>query len=48
MAGASAGCRTILMGDGCGKKSKARLDATVGSLNEAADLILKQPATKQD
>ena len=45
-AGHSAGCRTILIGDGYGETFKAQPDATVGTLSEAADWILKQPVTK--
>ena len=42
----SAGCRTILIGDGYGETFKAQPDATVSTLSEAADWILKQPVTK--
>ena len=45
-AGHSAGCRTVLIGDGYGETFKAQPDATVGTLSEAADWILKQPLTK--
>ena len=45
-AGHSAGCRTILIGDGYGETFKAQPDATVSTLSEAADWILKQPLTK--
>jgi len=45
-AGHSAGCRTILVGDGYGETFKAQPDAMVGTLSEAADWILKQPVTK--
>src|SRR5215470_5865629 len=45
-AGHSAGCRTILMGDGYGERFKAQPDATVSTLTEATDWILKQPVTK--
>ena len=45
-AGHSAGCRTILIGDGYGETFKAQPDATVSTLSEAADWILKQPVTK--
>ena len=45
-AGHGAGCRTILIGDGYGETFKAQPDATVSTLTEAADWILKQPATK--
>ena len=42
-AGDSAGCRTILIGDGYGETFKAQPDAKFATLNEAADWILKQP-----
>src|SRR5215470_5525210 len=45
-AGHSAGCRTILIGDGYGERFKAQPDATVSTLTEATDWILKQPVTK--
>jgi D-glycero-D-manno-heptose 1,7-bisphosphate phosphatase len=45
-AGHGAGCRTILIGDGYGETFKAQPDATVSTLSEAADWILKQPVTK--
>jgi D-glycero-D-manno-heptose 1,7-bisphosphate phosphatase len=45
-AGHSAGCRTILVGDGYGERFKAQPDATVSTLTEAADWILMQPVTK--
>jgi D-glycero-D-manno-heptose 1,7-bisphosphate phosphatase len=45
-AGHSAGCRTILVGDGYGETFKAQPDAIVSTLSEAADWILEQPATK--
>lgn len=45
-AGHSAGCRTILVGDGYGEKFLAQPDAVVANLGEAADWILKQPVTK--
>jgi len=45
-AGHGAGCRTILIGDGYGETFKAQPDATVSTLNEAADWILKQSVTK--
>lgn len=45
-AGHSAGCRTILIGDGYGETFKAQPDATVSTLTQAADWILKQPVTK--
>lgn len=47
-AGHSAGCRTILMGDGYGEKFKSQPDATVGTLTEAAGWILRQPVKAQD
>lgn len=43
-AGHSAGCRTILIGDGYGETFKAQPDARFATLSEAADWILKQPA----
>jgi len=43
-AGDSAGCRTILIGDGYGETFKAQPDAKFATLSEAADWILKQPA----
>lgn len=42
-AGQGAGCRTILMGDGYGEKFGSQPDATVATLTQAADWILKQP-----
>jgi D-glycero-D-manno-heptose 1,7-bisphosphate phosphatase len=45
-AGHSAGCRTVLIGDGYGETFKAQPDATFDSLTEAADWILGQPVTK--
>lgn len=45
-AGHSAGCRTILIGDGYGETFKVQPDATFNTLTEAADWILNQPATK--
>ena len=45
-AGHSAGCRTVLIGDGYGETFKAQPDATVGTLTEATEWILKQPVTK--
>ena len=47
-AGDSAGCRSVLMGDGSGEEFKVQPDVTVRTLSEAADWILKQPVTKQD
>ena len=43
-AGDSAGCRTILIGDGYGETFKAQPDAKFATLSEAAEWILKQPA----
>lgn len=43
-AGDSAGCCTILIGDGYGEIFKAQPDAKFATLTEAADWILKQPA----
>jgi D-glycero-D-manno-heptose 1,7-bisphosphate phosphatase len=45
-AGHSAGCRTILIGDGYGETFKVQPDVTLKTLTEAADWILKQPVTK--
>jgi D-glycero-D-manno-heptose 1,7-bisphosphate phosphatase len=45
-AGQSAGCRTILVGDGYGETFGARPDATVSTLSEAVDWILDQPVNK--
>lgn len=42
-AGHSAGCRTVLIGDGYGEKFKAKPDAEFGTLTQAVDWILKQP-----
>ena len=42
-AGHSAGCRTVLIGNGYGETFKAQPDATFATLSEAADWILKQP-----
>ena len=42
-AGHSAGCRTILIGDGYGETFNAQPDAELATLTEAADWILKQP-----
>ena len=47
-AGDSAGCRTILIGDGYGETFKVQPDAEFTTLTEAADWILRQPARKQD
>jgi D-glycero-D-manno-heptose 1,7-bisphosphate phosphatase len=47
-AGHSAGCRTILVGDGYGEAFKVRPDAVVSTLTEAADWILQQPAILKD
>ena len=45
-AGHSAGCRTILVGDGYRETFKAQPDVTVSTLTDAANWILKQPVTK--
>jgi len=45
-AGHSEGCRTILIGNGYREAFKARPDATVRTLTEAADWILKQSEKK--
>jgi len=45
-AGHSAGCRTILVGNGYGETFRAQPDATVATLTEAVDWILKQPVDK--
>ncbi|TMJ01401.1 MAG: HAD family hydrolase [Alphaproteobacteria bacterium] len=42
-AGHSAGCRTVLIGNGYGETFKAQPDAEFATLTEAADWILKQP-----
>ena len=42
-AGHSAGCRTVLIGDGYGETFKAQPDAKFATLSEAADWILRQP-----
>lgn len=42
-AGHSAGCRTVLIGDGYGEAFKVQPDATVSTLTEAANWILEQP-----
>jgi D-glycero-D-manno-heptose 1,7-bisphosphate phosphatase len=42
-AGHRAHCRTILIGDGYGETFRSQPDATVATLTEAADWILKQP-----
>jgi len=42
-AGHSAGCRTVLIGDGYGETFKAQPDAKFATLLEAADWILRQP-----
>jgi len=42
-AGHSAGCRTILIGDGYGETFKAKPDAKFATLAQAADWILRQP-----
>jgi D-glycero-D-manno-heptose 1,7-bisphosphate phosphatase len=43
-AGHSVHCRTILIGDGYGETFKAQPDAKFGTLTEAVDWILRQPA----
>jgi D-glycero-D-manno-heptose 1,7-bisphosphate phosphatase len=45
-AGHSAGCRTILIGDGYGERFKVQPDATVSTLSEAVDWIINQPVNK--
>ncbi len=47
-AGHSAGCRTILIGDGYSEAFKTRPDATFGTLTEAVAWILKQPVKAQE
>jgi D-glycero-D-manno-heptose 1,7-bisphosphate phosphatase len=47
-AGHSAGCRTILIGNGYGETFKAQPDATVNSLTDAVDWILKQSVNKDE
>ena len=47
-AGHSAGCRTILIGDGYGETFKVQPDAKFGILAEAAEWILKQPLKAKD
>ena len=47
-AGHSAGCRTVLIGDGYGESFKAQPDATFATLTEAADWIIKQPVKPKD
>jgi D-glycero-D-manno-heptose 1,7-bisphosphate phosphatase len=47
-AGHSAGCRTILVGDGYGETFKAQPDAIVRTLTQAADWILRQPVMLKD
>lgn len=42
-AGHSAGCRTILIGEGYGETFEAQPDAKFATLTEAADWILNQP-----
>jgi len=44
-AGHSAGCRTVLVGDGYGETFKAQPDAKFATLAQAADWILRQPVT---
>jgi D-glycero-D-manno-heptose 1,7-bisphosphate phosphatase len=43
-AGHSAGCRTVLIGDGYGEIFKAQPDATFATLSEAAAWIIRQSA----
>jgi D-glycero-D-manno-heptose 1,7-bisphosphate phosphatase len=45
-AGHSAGCRTVLIGDGYGETFKVQPDAIASTLSEAANWILEQPVTK--
>jgi len=40
--GAAAGCRTIFIDYGYDEKLRARPDFTVGSLSEAAEVILRE------
>jgi D-glycero-D-manno-heptose 1,7-bisphosphate phosphatase len=47
-AGNAAGVRTVLVGNGYGEPFKSQPDVAVGSLSEAVDWILSQPAQKQD
>jgi D-glycero-D-manno-heptose 1,7-bisphosphate phosphatase len=47
-AGHSAGCRTVLIGDGYGETFKVQPDVTVSTLTQAADWILKQPVRLKD
>jgi D-glycero-D-manno-heptose 1,7-bisphosphate phosphatase len=47
-AGHSAGCRTILVGDGYGETFKVQPDAIVSTLTQAADWILQKPAILKD
>jgi D-glycero-D-manno-heptose 1,7-bisphosphate phosphatase len=44
-AGRSAGCRTVLIGDGYGEAFKSQPDIKVGTLSEAVDWILQQSET---
>jgi D-glycero-D-manno-heptose 1,7-bisphosphate phosphatase len=46
-AGHSAGCRTILIGDGYSEEFKAQPEARFGSLTAAVAWILKQPVRKE-
>jgi len=47
-AGYSAGCHTVLIGDGYGETFKVPPDATFATLTEAADWIIKQPVKAKD
>jgi D-glycero-D-manno-heptose 1,7-bisphosphate phosphatase len=47
-AGHTAGCRSILVGDGYGEAFKVQPDAIVSTLTEAADWILRQPTMLKD
>ena len=47
-AGHSAGCRTILIGNGYGEIFKAQPDAKFDTLSDAAEWILKQPVKAKD
>jgi len=47
-AGHTAGCRTILIGDGYGETFGVQPDATFATLTEAADWILQQPVKPKD
>jgi D-glycero-D-manno-heptose 1,7-bisphosphate phosphatase len=47
-AGRSAGCRTILIGDGYSEKFNVQPDATCANLTAAVSWILKQPARREE